>query len=182
MLGLLNFGFSFAFKNSYMAFADREVVQADPEHCGVPGANVLAFYSIILVLGVGCLLFGYIGIVFLLKVGHIVSIQLCPVKLIACKKKWNKRPLDYSHYREEFDCEVNLADLPIRQPGVTQAAEPRDQHVEKTFEMVDLEHNRRMTMRPDTGDVTSPVAAVLNRSASSEGGEEPDSLCLPVQA
>lgn len=113
VLGLINFGFSFAFKNSYQAYTQLRVVEADPVNCGVPGANALAFYSIFLVLGSGSLLLGIFGLAFFIKIVHLLSVLICPVTIVACKKNWHKKPRDFAHYTDEFDFTVSLADIPV---------------------------------------------------------------------
>lgn len=117
-LGIINFGFSFAFKSSYFAFADLPVVRNDPTNCAVPGANILAGYSMFLVMGTGAAILALFGTAFLFKIINLLAVVICPVCMVACKKKLHKKPKDFSHYENEFEFSIDADEDPECHPGI----------------------------------------------------------------
>lgn len=75
--------------------------------CEIPGAFTLAMYSYFLVMGCGSLTLGYIIVSFLYKVIHVIALQICPMCIVAAKKKHHDIPRDFSHYSNEFDFECD---------------------------------------------------------------------------
>jgi len=122
VLGLANFGFSFAFKSSYYSYSDLAFVEKHT-NCTVPGSSVLAFYSIVLVLCSGAMLLAIIGCAFLVKITHLLSVHFCPIKIVALKKNWHKKPRDFAHFNDEFDFVIGDNEQPVCYPGVTQGCE-----------------------------------------------------------
>jgi len=124
-LGVINYIFSFAFKGSYEAFNDLPAVVNDPNGCTVPGANILAFYSIVLVMGTGSSILGVFGLAFLYKIINLLAVVICPVTMVSCKKKLHNKPKNFSHYENEFDFSIDYNEDPECHPGiVTQSLQP----------------------------------------------------------
>ena len=73
----------------------------------IPGAFTLATYSFVLVMGSGSLVMCYIAASFLYKLAHLLCLLICPIVVVAVKKKHHKIPRDFSNYASEFnfDCE-----------------------------------------------------------------------------
>ena len=116
ILAISNFFFSFAVRNTYNNFAEVESVAANSS-CVIPGALVLASYCIYLVLGSGLFVISLYVLAFLVKITHLLASLICPIKVVACKKTWHKKPRDFSHYLGEFDFTVDLEDEPACYPA-----------------------------------------------------------------
>ena len=92
ILGFLDFAFSFAFKNSFEAFRDG------PGTCEVAGSAILATYSLFFVLGSTCAILAIFTAAFIYKITHLLSVLICPFVMVGCKKRYHKKPRDFSHY------------------------------------------------------------------------------------
>jgi len=69
----------------------------------VAGSKTLAVYSLACVLGTGSAILGIFGLAFVYKITHLVSVLICPVSILRCKKRYHNKQLDFSHYQDEFD-------------------------------------------------------------------------------
>jgi len=113
ILGILNFVFSFALKDSFEKFRDL------PSTCEVAGAATLATYSLFLVLGSGCFVLTIYVSAFLYKILHLLALLICPNFMVCIKKTYHKKPKTFASYHGEFEFTIDLSKDPECHDGVT---------------------------------------------------------------
>ena len=94
ILGLVNYAFSFVFKNAYESYTrERYIVyKLEQTVCDVPGSYSLASYSIIFVLGIGSFTIGMYTIAGVIRISHLLAVVICPMSIMRFKKSWHKVP------------------------------------------------------------------------------------------
>ena len=76
------------------------------------GAQLLALYSMVFVLGSGSLTLTIYVASLLRKVVALLTVLLCPLCVTRCRKRMGAIPQDFEHFVGEFDFEVDLEDAP----------------------------------------------------------------------
>ena len=77
VLALVNYLFSFAFKNGYDSYLESGV-KGGQQDCVIPGTFITATYSVVLVMGSGSLAMGLIALGYLYKIVHLLALLICP--------------------------------------------------------------------------------------------------------
>ena len=110
ILGLVNYAFSFVFKNAYESYTrERYIVyKLEQTECDVPGSYSLASYSIVMVFGVGSFTIGMYTIAGVIRISHLLAVVICPMPIMRFKKKWHKIDIGFEHYEGEFDFDVKI--------------------------------------------------------------------------
>jgi len=101
LLAVVNYVFSFTYKRTYDTYMNSSTAI-----CPVPGATVLAIYSIYLVMGVGTLALGLILVAFLHKLYILLYTLYWPLNALRKEQRSGNLPKDYSKYLNEFDYSV----------------------------------------------------------------------------
>ena len=102
LLAVFNYFFSFAYKRAYDAYMNSSAAI-----CPVPGASILASYSIFLVMGVGTLALGLVIVAFLHKLYILLYTLYCPLDALRKEQKRGTLPTDFSQYLNEFDYAID---------------------------------------------------------------------------
>ena len=117
ILGLANYIFSFAFRNTYDSYtADTDETKEDlstinlhvENPCTIPGSSIIAIYCTFIVIASGSLVLTLFTSACLWKTFNTLPFVFCPMKVVWCKKKWHKIPTDFSRYQDELDFEENI--------------------------------------------------------------------------
>lgn len=96
VLAIINYAFSFGYRSVYNGYVERAIiVQQSTNACIVPGSESLAVYSIYLVFGFGTLVISIYALALLQKVVHLLSVLICPITMVNCKKRWHNVPTDF---------------------------------------------------------------------------------------
>ena len=118
-----NYAFSYAFRYNYNTYVETNAIAQSSEACTLPGAAALAVYSIYMVFGLGSFVILVYFSAAIYKVTHLLSVLICPVAIVNCKKRWNKVPTDFSQYEGEFDFDCENDDEQIITEGLEQLVE-----------------------------------------------------------
>ena len=102
LLAVLNYFFSFAFKRAHDAYMNSSAAI-----CPVPGASILASYSIYLVMGIGTLTLCLVIVAFLYKLYTILYSLYCSFDALKKEQRRGNLPTEYSQYLNEFDYAVD---------------------------------------------------------------------------
>ena len=72
----------------------------------IPGSHILATYSLFIVHGISTLVIIIYSMALLLKFVYMGTALACPMCIVRLKLRYYNLPMDYEHYRGEFDFEA----------------------------------------------------------------------------